>query len=97
MPLNRTVTGVLLAVLLTLMTIVTSRAINTCYVVHSEGFLEIRNGRFSKTRHIPLTDIQRIDKIHNGALILVLTDQTELFITPRNESDFIQCIKKYRS
>ena len=97
MPIGRAVTGILLAILLTLMTVVTSRAIGTCYVVHSEGFLEIRNGRFSKTQRIPLADIQRIDKIRNGALVIVLNDHTEHFITPCNESDFIQCIEKYRS
>ncbi|MBQ9363579.1 MAG: hypothetical protein IJT97_09215 [Bacteroidaceae bacterium] len=97
MPLQQTVTGCLLGFLLTLMVIVVSKAINTCYIIHSEGFLEIRKGRFSKNIRISINDIDRIDKIRNGALVIVLKNDLEYFITPQNELDFIRCIEKYHS
>ena len=97
MPLQQTTTGILLGLLLTLMVGVVSKATNTCYIVHSEGFLEIKKGRFSKNVRIPIDDIDRIDKIRRGALVIVLKNSREYFITPQNESDFIRCIEKYHS
>jgi hypothetical protein len=97
MPLQPAATGILLGFLLTLMVIVISKAISTCYIIHSEGFLEIKKGRFSKTVRFPIDDIERIDKIRHGALVIVLKNNNEYFITPQNESDFIRCIEKYHS
>ena len=90
-------TGCLLAVLLVFMVITVSRATAKCYIVSSDGWVEIQNGRFSRRVRICIDDIQRIDKIRGGALVIVLKDQTEHFITPRNETDFIRCIEKYHS
>ncbi|MBQ9641055.1 MAG: hypothetical protein IJV06_05800 [Bacteroidaceae bacterium] len=97
MPVHRAMTGCLLAVLLVFMVITVSRATTRCYIVSSDGWVEIQNGRFSRSVRICIDDIQRIDKIRGGALVIVLKDQTEHFITPRNETDFIRCIEKYHS
>ena len=98
MTLPRALTGLLLAVLLTLMVAVVSKAIATCYIIHSEGILEIRNGRFRRPQRLPIDNIQRIDKIRRGgALVIVMKDKTEHVVTPGNESDFIRCIEKYHS
>ena len=97
MPLPPAAIGLLLLLLLTFMVIVVSRVTSTRYIIHSNGFLEIQHGRFSKTVRIPIDDIDRIDKIRHGALVIVLKNSHEYFITPQNETDFIRCIERYHS
>jgi len=98
MPLPRPATGLLLGALLTLMVVAVSRAVSTCYVVRSDGILEIHKGRLSPTLHLNIADIRRIDKMRQGGtLIIVMKDGTEHAVSPKNESDFIRCIEKYHS
>lgn len=91
--------GVLLATILTLTTVVISRMISTFYVIYTEGYMEIKKGRFTTDKNIQLSQIKRIDKIRRGGtLIIVMNDDKEYYlIPPKNEEDFIKCIEKYRS
>lgn len=104
--LTRPVSGVLLAVDLLLMVVVVERMIHTTYTITTQGQLIIHRGRFAREVVIALTDIDRIDRINHlrigsrplhTALVVVLKDSTELYITPLNEEDFIKCIQKRRS
>ena len=99
LPLPRAVLGVLLFLLFYLMTEVISRMVGTLYIVHTEGFMEIKRGRLTKTITISLADIKQIDQVRrSGTLIIVLNDGKEHFIIPpKNTDDFIKCIEKYRS
>ncbi len=91
--------GILIAALFYFMITIISRMIGTFYVVYTEGYMEIKKGRFVSDKHIQLSDIKQIDKIRRGGtLIIVMNDGKEYFlIPPKNEEDFIKCIEKYRS
>lgn len=95
----RPLLGVLLAFILTFITIIISRMIGTFYIIHTEGYMEIKKGRFTSDAHIQISDIKQIDKVRrSGTLIIVMNDGKEYFlIPPKNEEDFIKCIEKYRS
>ena len=93
--------GILMAVVLLLMVIVIERMIHTTYTITSDHTLIISNGRFSKKKNIHLDDIDRIDQIRryrignkslHTYLAIVLKNNTEYYITPRNEEDFIKCV-----
>jgi len=88
-----------MAILLTLITIIISRMISTEYAIYTEGYMEIKKGRFTSNTNIQLSQIKRIDKIRRGGtLIIVMNDDKEYYlIPPKNEEDFIRCIEKYRS
>ena len=96
---SRAMLGILLFTLFYLMAEVISRMIKTEYIVHTEGFLEIKRGRLTKTVCIDLKDIKQIDKVRrSGTLIIVTNDDKEYYlIPPKNEDEFIRCIEKYRS
>lgn len=98
-PMPKQLLGVLLATILTLITVVISRMISTFYVIYTEGYMEIKKGRFTTDKNIQLSQIKRIDKIRRGGtLIIVMNDDKEYYlIPPKNEEDFIKCIVKYRS
>lgn len=98
-PMPKQLLGVLLATILTLITVVISRMISTFYVIYTEGYMEIKKGRFTTDKNIQLSQIKRIDKIRRGGtLIIVMNDDKEYYlIPPKNEEDFIKCIEKYRS
>lgn len=93
--------GILMAAVLLLMVIVIERMIHTTYTITSSNTLIIRQGRFSKEKAIQLDDIDRIDQIKryrignkplHTYLAIVLKNNIEYYITPRNEEDFIKCI-----
>jgi len=98
-PMPRPAMGILIAALFYFMITIISRMIGTFYVVYTEGYMEIKKGRFVSDKHIQLSDIKQIDKIRRGGtLIIVMNDGKEYFlIPPKNEEDFIKCIEKYRS
>lgn len=98
-PMPKQLLGALLATILTLTTVVISRMISTFYVIYTEGYMEIKKGRFTTDKNIQLSQIKRIDKIRRGGtLIIVMNDDKEYYlIPPKNEEDFIKCIEKYRS
>lgn len=98
-PMPKQLLGALLATILTLITVVISRMISTFYVIYTEGYMEIKKGRFTTDKNIQLSQIKRIDKIRRGGtLIIVMNDDKEYYlIPPKNEEDFIKCIEKYRS
>lgn len=98
-PMPKQLLGALLATILTLTTVVISRMISTFYVIYTEGYMEIKKGRFTTDKNIQLSQIKRIDKIRRGGtLIIVMNDDKEYYlIPPKNEEYFIKCIEKYRS
>lgn len=98
-PMPKQLLGVLLATILTLTTVVISQMISTFYVIYTEGYMEIKKGRFTTDKNIQLSQIKRIDKIRRGGtFIIVMNDDKEYYlIPPKNEEDFIKCIEKYRS
>ena len=98
--------GALIAIDLLLMVVVIEKMIHTTYTVTSSNTLIIHAGKFSKDKIIPISDIDRIDRINRiriggkalqTSLAIVMKDQKEYFITPVNEEDFIKCIAKHRS
>lgn len=95
--------GILLGIDLLLMVLIVERMIHTTYTVTTDKTLIIDRGKLSKVKVIPLTDIDRIDRINRMRiggkplityLVVVLKSGTEHCITPRNEEDFIQCIRQ---
>ena len=94
--LSRPVTGIIIGVLLLFMLIIVERMVHTCYIITSDGKLIIDKGRLSKTIYIDISDIQRIDKIRNSSLVIVMNNGKEYFVQPTNEEDFIKCIKTRR-
>lgn len=99
MPMPKQILGGLMAFILTLITVIISRMISTFYIIYTEGYMEIKKGRFTSDKRIQLSDIKQIDKIRrSGTLIIIMNDGTEYaLIPPTNEQDFIKCIEKYRT
>lgn len=99
MPMQRAVEGIVFGILFLLMSVIVSRMVSTFYVIHTEGYMEIKRGKLTKTTRIDLSDIKQIDKMkRGGTLVIVLNDGKEICIVPpKNEEDFIKCIQKYRS
>lgn len=97
--------GLLLAVVLVIMIIVIEKIINTTYTITSDGMLVIHNGKFSKDVAVAIEKIERIDRINRYRmggkplltyLVVVVCDGTEHAVMPKNEEDFIKCIKRKR-
>lgn len=97
-PMSRPLLGALLFLLFNFMIVVVSRMLQTTYVIHTEGFLEIKKGRFATDVKISLSDVKQVDKVRrSGTLVIVLNEGKELYlIPPKNEEDFLKCIEKYR-
>ena len=95
----RPLLGILLALMLWLMLIVVTRMTSTFYVIHTEGFMEIKRGRCSKDLRIHLSDIQDVDIVpRSGVVAIIMKDGKHHFLTPpANTTDFIKCIEKYRT
>lgn len=95
----RPILGGLLSLIFYFATVVISRMICTFYVIHTEGYMEIKKGRFSTDKNIQLADIKQIDRVRrSGNLVIIMNDNTEyVLIPPTNEQDFIKCIEKYRN
>lgn len=98
-PMPRPILGGLLSLIFYFATVVISRMICTFYVIHTEGYMEIKKGRFSTDKNIQLADIKQIDRVRrSGNLVIIMNDNTEyVLIPPTNEQDFIKCIEKYRN
>ncbi|MBQ6964596.1 MAG: PH domain-containing protein [Bacteroidaceae bacterium] len=103
--LTRPVSGILIAAILLIMVILIERMIHTTYTIRTDRTLVIHRGRFAKEVVIPLDEIAHIDRINHlriggralrTSLVLVLRNNTEHYITPINEEDFIQCIIQKR-
>lgn len=99
--LARSLSGIMLAIDLFVMVIVIERMIHTTYTVTADKQLIIHKGRFGKDIIISLDEIDKIDRINRlriagkplqTSLVIVTRDQTEYYITPTNEEDFIKCI-----
>lgn len=97
--------GLLLAVVLVIMIIVIEKIINTTYTITSDGMLVIHEGKFSKDVVVPIENIERVDRINRYRmggkplltyLVIVVNDGTEHGVMPKNEEDFIKCIKRKR-
>lgn len=99
------VNGLLLCLSLLLLVVIIERMIHTTYTITTNGMLIINNGRFSRRKEVPLSDINSIERIR-GMRIGGKTISTSLLITckngkifqvsPRNEDDFVKCVQKRR-
>lgn len=99
------VNGILLCLSLLLLVVIIERMIHTTYTITTDGILIINNGRFSRRKEVPLSDINSIERIR-GMRIGGKTISTSLLITckngkifqvsPRNEDDFVKCVQKRR-
>lgn len=99
------VNGILLCLSLLLLVVIIERMIHTTYTITTDGMLIINNGRFSRRKEVPLSDINSIERIR-GMRIGGKTISTSLLITckngkifqvsPRNEDDFVKCVQKRR-
>ena len=99
------VNGILLCLSLLLLVVIIERMIHTTYTITTNGMLIINNGRFSRRKEVPLSDINSIERI-KGMRIGGKTISTSLLITckngkifqvsPRNEDDFVKCVQKRR-
>lgn len=99
------VNGILLCFSLLLLVVIIERMIHTTYTITTDGMLIINNGRFSRRKEVPLSDINSIERIR-GMRIGGKTISTSLLITckngkifqvsPRNEDDFVKCVQKRR-
>lgn len=106
---SRQMVGLLFAVDLVMMIIIVERMVHTTYSVikHDDTWLlNIHKGKLSKDITIDLRDIDRIDRINKlrlggkplqTFLVIVLKNNKEYYITPKNEEEFIKCIAKRRS
>lgn len=105
---SRQMVGLLFAVDLVMMIIIVERMVHTTYSVikHDDTWLlNIHKGKLSKDITIDLRDIDRIDRINKlrlggkplqTFLVIVLKNNKEYYITPKNEEEFIKCIAKRR-
>ena len=105
---SRQMVGLLFAVDLVIMIIIVERMVHTTYSVikHDDTWLlNIHKGKLSKDITIDLRDIDRIDRINKlrlggkplqTFLVIVLKNNKEYYITPKNEEEFIKCIAKRR-
>jgi len=96
--------AVMLALALVVVTIIIDRIIHTEYSIDN-GTLTIRKGRFSKPHFINIGEIQRIDQASGMRiggkpvgtfLILILSENRELTVCPKDETEFIKQIHKQR-
>lgn len=106
---SKQMVGILFAVDLVMMIIIVERMVHTTYSVIKHGdtwLLNIHKGKLSKDIIIDLRDIDRIDRINKlrlggkplqTFLVIVLKNNKEYYITPKNEEEFIKCIAKRRS
>lgn len=76
---------------------VVERLIHTAYVFTDDGFLLINLGRFSKTRKIALSEVEKIDVVQpfslallkdDGAVMLTMRDGSTKFVTPFPVEEF---------
>ena len=98
-------TGLIYAPCLVLTALIVERIIHSRYVVTADGQLVIEKGRLSKTKTIPLRDINRIDQVcrfhiagraFGQYIIIVMGSGEQVPLQPKNESDFVQYISKRR-
>ncbi len=103
--LTRQGSGLLLTIDLLAMVIIIERMIHSTYTITTDRTLIISKGRFAKKRVISLDEIAKIDRINHWrvgqkplrtSLVIVLKDNTEYYINPNNEEDFIKCIQQRR-
>lgn len=91
---------VILGVVFVFLTIVAlERAMHTSYVLTEDGRLIIKRGRFTKTKIIPLADIQGVREMplafRLGSFVLIEMKNGRMeSIQPDNKEAFIKAIQK---
>ena len=97
--------GVVALVSLLWMVILIERTIHTTYTITTDGKLLVHRGRFTKDIIIPLTDIQKIERIRSANLgffclksylLLHYGDDHTISLIPSKEEEMIMYIKNNR-
>ena len=97
--------GLVAAITLLLMIAIIERAIHTTYTITTENTLIIKRGRFAQQITIPISEINRIERLRSAKLVsfylksyLLISygNQKSISLIPTKEEELVECIRKHR-
>ena len=96
--------GLVAAITLLLMIAIIERAIHTTYTITTENTLIIKRGRFAQQITIPISEINRIERLRSAKLVsfylksyLLISygNQKSISLIPTKEEELVECIRKH--